>query len=150
VLSLIFVNFSPSPITLIQVGNEGQVSGEIGPSTWSGLVPIGRIDRRQLSGLGDGTAQLDELLPVHLIAAAEVVDDFDNRFARNGMALILRQLEVFDEGIVFVFAFFAVRRYMFMHIVRVYAGQRYIGIIVYLQFWRADKDATARNCKERR
>ncbi|WP_159449703.1 hypothetical protein, partial [Desulfococcus multivorans] len=61
-----------------------------------------RIDDGYPAYPGDGSAQPDQFLPVELVGTAEVVDDFGNRLAGIRVALVMRQLEIFDHGAVFV------------------------------------------------
>ena len=69
------------------------------------LLIIKRVGYGQPADPGDRTTQAHQLGAVELIGAAEVVDDLGHRFAGLGVALVVRQLKVFDNRAVLVGTF---------------------------------------------
>ena len=61
------------------------------------LVVFERIGDGQAADPCDGSAQAHKLSAIELIGAPEVVDDFGDRLAGFGIALVVGELEVFDR-----------------------------------------------------
>ena len=73
------------------------------PTDWVGRIH--GIGDDQTADPGNGLAETHQLLPVELVNPAEVVDDFGNGFAGVRVALVMGELEVFDDRAILVFSF---------------------------------------------
>ena len=66
---------------------------------------IQRIDDLDLTDAGDGTAEADELVAFQIICPAEAVDDLCDGFSGDGIALVMGELVVGDDGSVLIGSF---------------------------------------------
>ena len=64
-----------------------------------------RVCHVQAADPGNGLAKPHQFLPIELVGSAEVVDDFGDRFSSYWVALVVCELEIFDDGAVFIGAF---------------------------------------------
>jgi len=80
-------------------------------------------------------AQPNELLAVQLIDSTEIVNDFGHRFTSYRVALIVGQLQVLDDGTVFVFAFGPAQIHAYVLSVYLYACQALYNNSCAYEFW---------------